>query len=299
MDWGHDGTQGTNDSPLGIIVRFPVRVTSLCASLVDCALPTRPQGCDAQTCMHVRRVEQTTLEGAGETTPRLIFVGHQLAATEQQQGEKSPPHPLAAPPPSSGSITSTSKMSQGDFGDNDDVDDAFLAELMSTNDNIDVEGENEEDGAAAATCTLPVLGNIWECPMLRKLVTTDDNGKDFTGWSCGWCMKHDDVPFRGVNASKALWHVLKEAGHDIRPCRGHIPHNKFAQYRQLAISKAQAKDLRVRKNSTLTTTIGDLQDRAAMSMSAAGRALELVFHCSYCFLLLSSLTYCLHSSCLQ
>ena len=105
--------------------------------------------------------------------------------------------------------------------------------------------------------------------------------------------------FRGLNASKALWHVLKEAGHDIRPCRGHIPHNKFAQYRQLAISKAQAKDLRVRKNSTLTTTIGDLQDRAAMSMSAAGRALELVFHCSYCFLLLSSLTYCLHSSCLQ
>jgi hypothetical protein len=102
--------------------------------------------------------------------------------------------------------------------------------------------------------------------------------------------------FRGLNASKALWHVLKEAGHDIRRCRGHIPHNK---YRQLAISKAQAKDLRERKNSTLTTTIGDLQDRAAMSMSAAGRALELVVHSSYCFVLLSSVTYCLHSSCLQ
>ena len=299
MDRGHDGTQETNYySPLGIIVQFPVRVTSFCESLVRCALPTRPQQRDARTCVHVRRVEQTTLEGAGETTPRLIFVGHQLAATEQQQGEKLPPPPLPAPPPSSGSITSTSKMSQGNFGDNDDVDDAFLAELMSTTDNVDVEGENEGDGAAAATCTLPVLGNIWECPMLRKVVTTDNSGKDFTGWSCGWCMKHDDVPFRGVNASKALWHVLKEAGHDIRPCRGHIPHNKFAQYRQLAISKAQAKDLRVRKNSTLTTTIGDLQDRAAMSMSVAGRAFELV-HCSYCFVLLSSVTYCLHSSCLQ
>ncbi len=152
----------------------------------------------------------------------------------------------------------------------------FWVELMSTTDDIDVEGGNEEDGAVAATCTLPVLGNIWECPMLRKLVVTMDDsvGKDFTGWSCGWCMKCDDVPFRGVNASKALWHVLKEAGHDIRPCRGHIPHNKLAQYRQLAISKAQAKDLRVRKKSSLTTTIGDLQDRAAMSMSAAGRAFE-------------------------
>ena len=96
MDRGHDGTLGTNYSPLGIIVQFPVRVTSLCESLVRCALPTRPQQRDARTCVHVRRVEQTTLEGAGETTPRLIFVGHQLAATEQQQGEKLPPPPLPA-----------------------------------------------------------------------------------------------------------------------------------------------------------------------------------------------------------
>ena len=72
------------------------------------------------------------LQHACAKTPWLTFVGHQLAATEQQQGEKSPPHPLPAPPLSFGSITSTSKMSQGDFGDNDDVDDAFLEELMST-----------------------------------------------------------------------------------------------------------------------------------------------------------------------
>ena len=304
MDRGHNGTQGTNYSPLGIIIQFPVEKSPphpLPAPPPAVGGITRPQERDARACVHVRRVERTTLEGVGEKTPRLCFVGHQLAATEQQQGATSPPHPLPAPPPSFGGITSTSKMSQGDFGDfgdNDDVDDAFLLELMSTPDGIDVEGGNEEDGAAAATCTLPVLGNIWECPMLRKLVvTTDDSGKDFSGWSCGWCMKRGDVPFRGVNASKALWHVLKEPGHDIRPCRGHIPHNKLAQYRQLAISKAQAKDLRVRKKSTLTTTIGDLQDRAAMSMSAVGRAFELV-HCSYCFVLLSSVTYCLHSSCL-
>ena len=165
-------------------------------------------------------------------------------------------------------------MSQGDFGDNADVDDAFLEELINTD--IDVRGDNDADevAAAAAACTLPVLGNIWECHMLRRFDTTDNNGKEFTGWSCGWCMKRDDLPFRGVNASKALWHVLKEAGHDIRPCRGHIPHNKLAQYRQLANSKAEAKDSSVRKNSTLTTTIGDLQDRAGMSMMSAGRASE-------------------------
>ena len=168
-------------------------------------------------------------------------------------------------------------------------DDDFLDALINQNDE---QNEEEEDGP------LPVLSNIWEYPMLTRTVGIDDNGNSFSGWSCGWCMKRGDVPFRGVNASKALWHVLKEPGHDIRPCRGHIPHNKLAQYRQLAISKAQAKDLRVRKKSTLTTTIGDLQDRAAMSMSAVGRAFELV-HCSYCVALLSSVTYCLHSSCLQ
>ena len=206
MDRGHNGTQGTNYSPLGLIVRLPVV-------------------------------------------------------------EKSPPHPLPAPPPSSGSIASTSKMIEGDFGDNDDVDDAFLEDLMNAD--VDVRGGgNDEDNEVAAAHALPALGNIWECPMIRKLVATDDRGKEFAGWSCAWCMKRDDLPFRGVNASKALWHVLKEAGHDIRPCRGHIPPNKLAQYRQLANSKAEAKDLRVRKNSTLTTTIGDLQDRAAMSMMA-------------------------------
>ena len=279
MNWGHDdGTLGTNDySPLGIIIQFPVRGPTFCASLACCgALPTRPQGLDARACVNhfVRHVEQTLeRERACTKTPRLTFIGHELPATEQQQGEKSPPHPLPAPPPSSGSIASTSKMLEGDFGDNDDVDDAFLEDLMNADVDVRGGGNDEEDEAAAAH-TLPVLGNIWECPMIRKLVATDDRGKEFAGWSCAWCMKGEDLPFRGVNASKALWHVLKEAGHDIRPCRGPIPPNKLAQYRQLANSKAEAKDLRVRKNSTLTTTIGDLQDRAAMSMMVGGRALE-------------------------
>ncbi len=122
MDRGHDGMQGTNYSPLGIIVRFPVRGTSLCASLGCGPLPTRPQRCNARACVHhfARRVKRTTLQHACAKMPRLTFVGCQLAATEQQQGEKSPPHPLPAPPPSFGSIASTSKMSQGNFGDNDD-----------------------------------------------------------------------------------------------------------------------------------------------------------------------------------
>jgi hypothetical protein len=74
-------------------------------------------------------------------------------------------------------------MSQGDFGDNDDVDDAFLVELMSTD--IDVGGGNEEDGVAAAACTLAVLDHIWECPMLRKFITRTVVGKSLLGGAVG------------------------------------------------------------------------------------------------------------------
>jgi len=61
-------------------------------------------------------------------------------------------------------------MSQGDFGDNADVDDAFLEELINTD--IDVRGDNEADEApaAAAACTLPVLGNIWECHITGEIL---------------------------------------------------------------------------------------------------------------------------------
>ncbi len=52
MDRGHYGTQGTNYSPLGIILQFPVRGTSLCASLGCGPLPTRLQGRDALACLH-------------------------------------------------------------------------------------------------------------------------------------------------------------------------------------------------------------------------------------------------------
>ncbi len=86
------------------------------------------------------------------------------------------------------------------------------------------------------------------------------------------------VGLTGANARKALWHVLKEPGHDIRPCRGNIPRQKMRQYKELENSKALAKDLRTQKTASMMNNIQDLQDRTVLKMSS-GRASALV-HCA-------------------
>jgi hypothetical protein len=99
--------------------------------------------------------------------------------------------------------------------------------------------------------------------------------KSYEGWSCGWCMRRDDgsndPPFRGANASKALWHVLQESGHDIRPCRGNIPANRMRQYQNLSQTKALQKDARAQRSALLSSNIDDLQDRTVHSMTEGRR----------------------------
>jgi len=151
-------------------------------------------------------------------TPHLRFIGQELYS-EQQKEEGAPLPPSPASPRGI-----SSNMSQDD--------DDFLDALINQNDE---QTEEEEDGP------LPVLSNIWECPMLTRTVGIDETGKSFSGWSCGWCMKRSDgtkvPPFQGANARKALLHVLKEPGHDIWPCRGNIPRQKLQQYKNWRIPK--------------------------------------------------------------
>ena len=267
------------NSPLGIVIQFPIKkgraplghpVLSLRTGLCARAPPGHPvlslrTGLRAHTSLAALSVEKTLIElqstkslikQQSTKTPHLRFIGQDLC-TEQQQEEGSPPSP--SPPSPRGS---SSNMSQDD--------DDFLDALINQNDE---QNDEEEDGP------LPVLRNIWECPMLTRTVGIDDTGKSFSGWSCGWCMKRSDgtevPPFRGANARKALWHVLKEPGHDIWPCRGNIPRQKMRQYKELENSKALAKDLRTQKTASMTNNIQDLQDRTVLKM-ASGRASALV-----------------------
>jgi hypothetical protein len=267
------------NSSLGIVIQFPIKkgraplghpVLSLgvvCQARTSGGHPVLSlrTGLRAHTLLATRSVEQTLIklqstkllvEQQSTKTPYLRFIG-QDRCTEQQQEEGSPPSP--SPPSPRGS---SSNMSQDD--------DDFLDALINQNDE---QNEEEEDGP------LPVLRNIWECPMLTRTVRIDDNRKSFSGWSCAWCMKRSDgtevPPFRGANATKALWHVLKEPGHDIRPCQGNIPRQKMWQYKELENSKALAKDLRTQKTASMMNNIQDLQDRTVLKM-ASGRASALI-----------------------
>jgi len=232
------------NSPLGIIVQFPIKK----GPRTQLSLRTGLRAHVEQTLIEL---QSTLVVQQSTKTPYLRVIGQDLS-TEQQQEEGSPPSP-----------SPSSNMSQDD--------DDFLDALINQND--EETNEEEEDGP------LPVLRIIWDCPMITRTVGIDDNGNSFSGWSCGWCMKRPDgtevPPFRGANARKALWYVWKEPGHDIRPCRGNIPRQKMRQYKEMENSKALAKDLRTQKTASMMDNIQDLQDRTVLKMSS-GRASALV-----------------------
>ena len=121
--------------------------------------------------------------------------------------------------------------------------------------------DNEDHGA-----DLPVLFSIWKCPMINKFAGFDDNGKS--------CPLESDSsqpkPFRTMNATKALVHVAKVPGYDIRPCRGRIPAAKSRQYRELHLSKTLTKEQRKNKKDMMNNQIADMQERTVFSLAASG-----------------------------
>ena len=132
---------------------------------------------------------------------------------------------------------------------------------------IDVDADDAE---------LPVLRSIWECPWINKCSGFDDNGKAFLGWTCGWCPRGNDgsepIPFRTMNATKALAHVVKVAGYDIRPCRGNITAAKSNQYKALYLLKTLTKEERMNRKDTMSRSISDLQDRTVLSLAAGAKS---------------------------
>ena len=118
---------------------------------------------------------------------------------------------------------------------------------------------------------LPALFSIWDCPMINKITGFDDNGKSFAGWTCGWCPLETDgskpKPFRSTNATKALVHVSKLTGFDIRPCRGRIPTATSKQYQELYLSKTVSKEERKSKKDVMNSTISNIQDQTVVSLA--------------------------------
>ena len=61
---------------------------------------------------------------------------------------------------------------------------------------------------ATPTDELIVLDTIWEDDMIERHTGLDT-------WNCKWCKK----TFKGINATKALAHVLRISGKSISGCK--------------------------------------------------------------------------------
>ncbi len=112
-------------------------------------------------------------------------------------------------------------------------------------------------------------------PSSYKCTAVGDDGHLYAGWKCDFCPCKPDWsevnPFRTQHATKALCHVLKINGYDIRPCRGFIPPGKVWQYQMLYQSKVADKDQWQQNRQTIASNISNLQDWTLQSLAALSR----------------------------
>jgi hypothetical protein len=111
--------------------------------------------------------------------------------------------------------------------------------------------------------------------MINKFAGFDDNGKPFSGWTCGWCPLENygssPKPYRMMNATKALVHVTRVGGEAILPCRGRIPAAKMKQYRDLHLSKTLTKEHRISRRDTMGNSIADMQDWTVLALAEGAK----------------------------
>ena len=109
----------------------------------------------------------------------------------------------------------------------------------------------------------PHYYSIWDCPHLNK-VTLEENGVVKNGWQCDWCI--NPPAMFSFSATKALAHVLRLPGSDVRPCTG-IIHETFALgYIDLHTRKMEAGLSRSNKKYSMTDSIQNIQERTAGAM---------------------------------
>jgi len=241
-----------DDTPIGLIIQFLnaescafTEASLACSSLTPIVcVPILLIGCAHVEAPHINRALAPTLcAPAPSTTPHLGYIG--------------------VPNPPRGRSSTSDDNGDGSSHWEQEAVAAAEAYIMppppgTGNLLIDVDEEQDEE-------KLPVLSSIWDCPMINKFAGFDDNGKALSGWICGWCPLENDgsspKPFKTMNATKALAHVTRVGGYDIRPCCGHIP----------ASRQTLTKEHRNSKRDTMGNSIADIQDRTVLALAEGAK----------------------------
>ena len=138
-----------------------------------------------------------------------------------------------------------------------------MASNMSESD----ESGNDVDDDEEVIVPRPYYYTIWDCPHINKF-TLEENGVVKNGWRCDWCMTPPAI-FSSFSATKALAHVLRLPGSDVRPCIGIIPETVMLGYKDLYSRKMEAVCSRLANKSSISDSIENIQERTAGAMSAA------------------------------
>ena len=97
---------------------------------------------------------------------------------------------------------------------------------------------------------LTSIKSIWDDEHIEKL---EDNK-----WKCLWC----DFKFQGVNATKALAHVIGTKCMHIKRCTASIDKAHISRYKELQKIKAAKKGLLNDHSQKMISSISRLQDKS-------------------------------------
>jgi hypothetical protein len=113
----------------------------------------------------------------------------------------------------------------------------------------------------------PHYYTIWDCPKINKVVL-DENGVIRNGWRCNWCI-NPPAMFASFSTTKALAHVLRLPGSDVRLCTGIITKTFALGYKDLYRRKMDVSRSRSNNKNSMEDSIDNIQERMSGAMSAA------------------------------
>ena len=97
---------------------------------------------------------------------------------------------------------------------------------LSPPDNHD---DSDDDCKVVEEQPLPKILSIWQDEHVELKVTKSEDGITTTRWLCNWC----GCTFSGKNATKAVRHLSKLKGMDVKPCSGRIDPKCAERYKKM------------------------------------------------------------------
>lgn len=146
---------------------------------------------------------------------------------------------------------------------------AATASTLTLDQEQEVDLTKEDDGVTAIEVSYGLPAKIWDFGVVVQLLAMfDKNGKQLynpitgkavTGWRCDLC----GLELRGINATKAMYHLTRTPGREVQLCTADVPTEDFSKYCAFRDKKTNAKASRKRAHDLHAARI----DRNQLSLA--------------------------------